>query len=289
MEEKRKPAWLKVEQPTNLDKIHSLMKSKRLHTVCEEAACPNIGKCWNNNHAAFIIMGNICTRNCAYCNVQTGKPLPLDPSEPMNVAEAVKNMGLFHVVITTVTRDDLPDQGAEHFAKTVEAVRKLSPKTSIEVLCQDFLKNNDDAIILIKSKPDVFNHNIETVSRLFNKARRGANYYNSLRLLEMAKRIDPNMYTKSGMMVGLGETDHEIFNTMDDLLQAKVDFLTIGQYLRPSEHHIPIDRYVTPEEFEKYKKVAEEKGFKLVSSSPFTRSSFFAGEDFIKLQNISNK
>lgn len=288
MQENKKPSWLKVEQPTNLDEVQKLMKSKCLHTVCEEAACPNIGKCWKNNHAAFIIMGNICTRNCAYCNVQTGKPLPLDPNEPKNVAEAVKNMGLHHVVITTVTRDDLPDQGAAHFAETVKEIRALSPKTSIEVLCQDFLRNNDDAIVLINAKPDVFNHNIETVSRLFNKVRRGANYYNSLRLLEMAKKIDPSIFTKSGMMVGLGETDHEIYNTMDDLLQAKVDFLTIGQYLRPSEHHWPIDRYVTPEEFEKYKKVAEDKGFKMVSSSPFTRSSFFAGEDFIKLRNMTN-
>lgn len=282
----KKPEWLKVVQPINTESIQKMISSKSLHTVCEEAACPNIGKCWRNNHAAFIIMGNICTRNCAYCNVKTGKPLPLDENEPQKVAEAVRDMGLQHVVITTVTRDDLEDQGAAHFAKTVEKIREISPNTSIEVLTADFKNKMFAAEILIKSNPDVFNHNIETVSRLYNKVRRGANYYNSLRLLEFAKNSNKSLYTKSGIMVGLGETDHEIYNTMDDLLEAKVDFLTIGQYLQPTKNHWPVDRYVTPEEFEKYKKVAEEKGFKMVSSSPFTRSSFFAGDDFQKLKKV---
>lgn len=282
----KKPEWLKVQQPVNVEFVKNIIASKTLHTVCEEAACPNIGKCWRKNHAAFIIMGNICTRNCAYCNIMTGTPLPLDKKEPLKVAEATRDMKLNHVVITSVTRDDLPDQGAGHFAETIFAIRKLSPNTSIEVLVPDFKKNIKDVDIIVEAKPDVFNHNIETVSRLFNKARRGANYYNSLKLLEYVKNSNPSIFTKSGFMVGLGETDHEIYNLMDDLLYAKVDFITIGQYLRPTKNHIEVDRYVTPELFEKYKKIAEEKGFKMVSSSPFTRSSFFAGDDFKKLKNV---
>lgn len=281
-----KPDWIRVRAPQGgtYSETHAIVKQFKLTTVCEEAGCPNIGECWNKKHATFMIMGEVCTRACAFCNVATGKPDELDKMEPLRIGVAVEKMGLKHVVITSVDRDDLADGGAEHFVKTIEAIRFKSPQTTIEILTPDF-KNKDGAVdIVAQSRPDVFNHNLETVPRLYPTVRPGARYFTSLRLLERAKEVNADIYTKSGLMVGLGETREEIGQVMDDLRAAGVDFLTVGQYLQPSPKHAPVERFWTPEEFESLEKMARAKGFLMVSASPLTRSSHHAGEDFAKLQ-----
>jgi lipoic acid synthetase len=260
------------------------MRDNNLVTVCEEASCPNIGECWSKKHATMMIMGETCTRACSFCNVSTGKPLALDPFEPFNVAKAVQTMGLRHVVVTSVDRDDLADGGAGHIADTILAIRDASPGTTIEVLTPDFLRKSESYKKVVDAKPDVFNHNLETVPRLYTEVRPGARYFHSLRLLDDVKTIDPSSFTKSGIMVGLGESKEEVFQVMDDLRSANVDFLTIGQYLQPTPKHHHIDRFVTPEEFKEYQSMAYGKGFLLVSSSPLTRSSYHADEDFARLK-----
>ena len=282
----RKPEWIRVKAPVSKGyaATRDIVRSKNLHTVCEEAACPNIGECWDKKHATMMIMGDTCTRACAFCNVKTGMPSPLDSDEPANVAEAVAEMGLNHVVITSVDRDDLEDGGGEHFAAVVRAIRARAPGTTIEILTPDFLRKDGAAEVVIDSKPDVFNHNLETVPRLYLSIRPGARYFHSMRLLEKVKERDPQMFTKSGIMVGLGETREEVMQVMDDMRSAGVDFITIGQYLQPTRKHAPIDRYVHPDEFKSYETLARAKGFLMVSSSPLTRSSHHAGEDFAKLQ-----
>ena len=282
----RKPSWIRVKAPTSAGfaATREIVRSKNLHTVCEEAACPNIGECWSKKHATMMIMGDTCTRACAFCNVKTGLPAPLDPNEPTNVADAVTEMGLNHVVITSVDRDDLTDGGGQHFADVIEAIRKRSPSTTIEILTPDFLRKEGAAEIVIDARPDVFNHNLETVPRLYLSIRPGARYYHSLRLLERVKERDPHMFTKSGIMVGLGESREEVMQVMDDMRSAGIDFITIGQYLQPTRKHAAIDRFVTPDEFKSYETIARAKGFLMVSSSPLTRSSHHAGEDFAKLQ-----
>ncbi len=282
----RKPEWIRVKAPVSKGyaATREIVRSKNLHTVCEEAACPNIGECWDKKHATMMIMGDTCTRACAFCNVKTGMPLPLDIDEPQNVADAVAEMGLNHVVITSVDRDDLEDGGADHFAKVVKAIRARAPGTTIEILTPDFLRKAGAAEIVIDSKPDVFNHNLETVPRLYLSIRPGARYYHSMRLLEKVKERDPTMFTKSGIMVGLGETREEVMQVMDDMRSAGVDFITIGQYLQPTRKHAAIDRFVHPDEFKSYETLARAKGFLMVSSSPLTRSSHHAGEDFARLQ-----
>lgn len=282
----RKPDWIRVKAPVSkgYSATQEIVRSKNLHTVCEEAACPNIGECWDKKHATMMIMGDTCTRACAFCNVKTGMPAPLDINEPKNVAEAVAEMGLNHVVITSVDRDDLEDGGGDHFAKVVKAIRARAPGTTIEILTPDFLRKDGAAEIVIDSKPDVFNHNLETVPRLYLSIRPGARYYHSMRLLEKVKERDPTMFTKSGIMVGLGETREEVMQVMDDMRSAGVDFITIGQYLQPTRKHAPIDRFVHPDEFKSYETLARAKGFLMVSSSPLTRSSHHAGEDFARLQ-----
>ncbi|MEZ5893628.1 MAG: lipoyl synthase [Parvularculaceae bacterium] len=282
----RKPDWIRVKAPVSRGyaATREIVRSKNLHTVCEEAACPNIGECWDKKHATMMIMGDTCTRACAFCNVKTGLPAALDPMEPENVGAAVAEMGLSHVVITSVDRDDLEDGGAEHFAKVVRAIRAATPATTIEILTPDFLRKDGAAEIVIDSKPDVFNHNLETVPRLYLTIRPGARYYHSMRLLEKVKERDPTMFTKSGIMVGLGETREEVMQVMDDMRSAGVDFITIGQYLQPTRKHAPIDRFVHPDEFKSYETLARAKGFLMVSSSPLTRSSHHAGEDFARLQ-----
>ena len=284
----RKPDWIRVKAPVSkgYHKTREIVRAKNLHTVCEEAACPNIGECWDNKHATMMIMGDTCTRACAFCNVKTGLPGPLDPDEPMHVGQAVAEMGLLHVVITSVDRDDLADGGAEHFAAVIAAIRQHAPKTTIEVLTPDFLRKNGAAAIVIDAKPDVFNHNLETVPRLYLKIRPGARYYHSLRLLEHVKERDANAFTKSGIMVGLGETREEVMQVMDDMRIAGVDFITIGQYLQPTQKHAAIDRFVEPAEFKAYETMARSKGFLMVSSSPLTRSSHHAGEDFARLKAV---
>ncbi len=281
-----KPDWLRVKAPTSAGYIQTkeIIKKNKLVTVCEEAACPNIGECWAQKHATVMIMGAICTRACAFCNVETGKPNLLDPHEPENLGKAVKDLGLSHIVITSVDRDDLEDGGAQHFAECILRIRKAAPKTTIEILTPDFLKKEGALEIVVAARPDVFNHNIETVPSLYLKIRPGARYFHSLNLLHNIKKINPSIFTKSGLMVGLGEKPEEVYQLMDDLRSADVDFLTIGQYLQPTQKHAPIDRYVTPEEFESYKKMAYAKGFLMVSSSPLTRSSHHAGDDFVKLR-----
>jgi len=282
----RKPEWIRVKAPTSAEyqKTRALMRGLKLTTVCEEAACPNIGECWAKRHATFMIMGEICTRACAFCNVATGKPAPLDADEPRRVGEAVAELGLEHVVVTSVDRDDLPDGGAAHFAETIVAIRAASPMTTIEILTPDF-KNRPHAIgIVLDNPPDVFNHNLETVPRLYASIRPGARYFTSLQLLARVKEADPAMFTKSGIMVGLGEGREEVLQVMDDLRAADVDFLTIGQYLQPTVKHAPVDRFVTPDEFASYAAAARAKGFLMVSASPLTRSSYHAGEDFIRLR-----
>ena len=283
---KRKPAWIRVKAPTGpgYRETREIVRENNLRTVCEEAACPNIGECWAKRHATMMIMGGICTRACSFCNVATGKPGALDPFEPTNVARAVADLGLEHVVITSVDRDDLTDGGAAHFAETIRAIRQASPETTVEILTPDFLRKDDALEVVAAAKPDVFNHNLETVPRLYLSVRPGARYFASLRLLDRVKRIDPSIFTKSGIMVGLGEGRDEVLQVMDDMRAADVDFLTIGQYLQPTPKHHVIDRFVTPEEFDSYKTHAFAKGFLMASSSPLTRSSYHAGDDFQRLR-----
>jgi lipoic acid synthetase len=288
-----KPKWLRVRAAGSPGYVHTrtIVRAHNLHTVCEEAACPNIGECWQKRHATMMIMGGVCTRACAFCNVATGLPSGLDADEPRRVAEAVAHLGLEHIVVTSVDRDDLDDGGARHFAETIGAIRKTSPETTIEVLTPDFLRKDAAGAIetVIAARPDVFNHNLETVPGLYLRIRPGARYFHSLRLLQRAKEIDPQIFTKSGIMVGLGETREEILQVMDDLRSADVDFLTIGQYLQPTRKHAEIDRYVPPEEFEALAQAARAKGFLLVAASPFTRSSYHAGDDFRRLRTARNR
>ena len=282
----RKPAWIRVKAPTHpiYHETRALLRQNRLVTVCEEAACPNIGECWSQRHATMMIMGDTCTRACAFCNVRTGQPLALDNDEPARVADAVAKLGLKHVVITSVDRDDLPDGGAGHFAATIRALRSAAPGTTIEVLTPDFLRKPGAMETVADARPDVFNHNLETVPRLYPTIRPGARYYQSLRLLDSVKQRGPDIFTKSGMMVGLGESRSEITQVMDDLRIAGVDFLTIGQYLQPTVKHAAVDRFVTPEEFADYATLARAKGFLLVSATPLTRSSYHADADFAALR-----
>jgi lipoyl synthase len=282
----RKPSWIRVKAPVSAEynETRELMRGLKLHTVCEEAACPNIGECWKHKHATFMILGAICTRGCAFCNVETGKPLALDPHEPENVADATAQMKLAHVVVTSVDRDDLDDGGADHFAQTIRAIRERSPGTTIEVLTPDFMRKPGAMEQVVRAKPDVFNHNLETVPRLYPGIRPGARYFTSLALLAKVKELDPTIFTKSGIMVGLGETKEEVGQVMDDMRAADIDFITIGQYLQPTTKHVAVDRFVTPEEFEGYTKLARAKGFLMVSASPLTRSSHHAGADFQKLK-----
>ena len=282
----RKPAWIRVKEPVSRE-YHdtlTLMRGLKLHTVCEEAACPNIGECWKHRHATFMILGAICTRACAFCNVATGRPDGVDPDEPEHVAEATAALGLLHVVVTSVDRDDLPDGGAGQFARTIRRLREVSPGTTIEVLTPDFMRKPGALEVVIEAGPDVFNHNLETVPRLYPGIRPGARYFTSLALLARARELAPTVFTKSGLMVGLGESREEIGQVMDDLRAADVDFLTIGQYLQPTPKHAAVDRFVTPEEFSGYATQARGKGFHMVSASPLTRSSYHAGDDFVRLR-----
>lgn len=283
----RKPAWIRVKAPTHpiYHETRALMRDHGLVTVCEEAACPNIGECWSQRHATMMIMGDTCTRACAFCNVRTGLPAALDAGEPNRVADAVAKLGLKHVVITSVDRDDLDDGGAGHFAAVIRAIRAATPGTTIEVLTPDFLRKPGAIEVVIEARPDVFNHNLETVPRLYPAIRPGARYFASLRLLDSAKALDPTVFTKSGLMVGLGEAKSEILQVMDDLRSASVDFLTIGQYLQPTVKHAAIDRFVTPDEFNDYAAAARGKGFLLVSATPLTRSSYHADADFAALRD----
>ncbi len=283
---RRKPPWIRVRAPTSpvYHETRAIMRDLGLVTVCEEAACPNIGECWSKRHATMMILGSVCTRACAFCNVATGLPDLLDPHEPERVAEAVARLGLRHVVITSVDRDDLDDGGAGHFARVIMSIRAATPDTTIEVLTPDFLRKDGAVETVVDARPDVYNHNLETVPRLYPEVRPGARYFHSLRLLDQVKRLDPGMFTKSGMMVGLGESKEEVSQVMDDLRSAQVDFLTIGQYLQPTPKHHPIDRFVTPDEFKTYETGASGKGFLLVSASPLTRSSYHADSDFDRLR-----
>ncbi len=282
----RKPAWIRVKAPGSAAwaETKAIVKNHRLVTVCEEAGCPNIGECWAKKHATFMIMGDICTRACAFCNVATGLPQPLDASEPARIGEAVAELGLAHVVITSVDRDDLADSGADHFVKVVTAIRASSPKTTIEVLTPDFLRKNGALEKVVAAKPDVFNHNLETVPGKYLTVRPGARYFHSVRLLQKVKELDAEIFTKSGIMLGFGEERHEVLQLMDDLRSAEVDFLTMGQYLQPTRKHHPVVSFVPPDEFDAYASVARTKGFLLVSASPLTRSSHHAGEDFARLK-----
>jgi len=287
----RKPSWIRVKAPSSpiYFETQKLMREKKLVTVCEEAACPNIGECWSQRHATMMIMGGICTRACSFCNVSTGVPQPLDATEPQRVAEAVATLGLRHVMITSVDRDDVADGGARHFAAVIGAIRNAAPGTTIEILTPDFLRKPGAVEIVVAASPDVFNHNLETVPRLYPSIRPGARYYQSLRLLDTVKQLDPAIFTKSGLMVGLGEARPEIGQVMDDLRIADVDFLTIGQYLQPSVKHAAVDRFVTPDEFEEYAVVARAKGFLQVSATPLTRSSYHADADFAALREARAK
>jgi lipoyl synthase len=282
----RRPDWIRVKAPVSGGYIETrnIVRANGLHTVCEEAACPNIGECWEKKHATFMIMGDTCTRACAFCNVKTGLPGALDPAEPEHVAEATFKLGLAHVVITSVDRDDLDDGGARHFAAVIRAIRARCPKTTIEVLTPDFLRKAGAAEIVVAAKPDVFNHNLETVPAKYLSVRPGARYFASIRLLQQVKELDPLMFTKSGIMVGLGEERTEVLQVMDDLRAADVDFLTVGQYLQPSPKHHPVKRFVPPEEFKAMATIAYGKGFAMVSASPLTRSSHHAGDDFARLK-----
>jgi lipoic acid synthetase len=282
----RKPDWIRVRAPTSPEyhATRDIMRGLNLTTVCEEAACPNIGECWAKRHATFMIMGEVCTRACAFCNVATGKPGSLDTDEPRRVGDAIAKLGLKHVVVTSVDRDDLDDGGARHFVETIAAIRAATPNTTIEILTPDF-KNKPQAVeAILKNPPDVYNHNLETVPRLYAAIRPGARYFTSLQLLARVKECDPSMFTKSGIMVGLGETREEVLQVMDDLRAADVDFLTIGQYLQPTVKHAAVDRFVTPDEFKSYAAAARAKGFLMVSASPLTRSSYHAGDDFVRLR-----
>ena len=281
-----KPSWIRVKAPGSqaYNETRKIVKENNLVTVCEEAGCPNIGECWEKKHATMMIMGEICTRACAFCNVRTGIPDVLDANEPENVAIAVKKLGLLHVVITSVDRDDLSDGGAEHFARVIRAIREHSPITTIEILTPDFLRKEGALEVVVAAKPDVFNHNLETVPSKYLTVRPGARYFHSLRLLQRVKELDPEIFTKSGIMVGFGEGRNEVLQLMDDLRSADVDFITIGQYLQPTPRHHELVQYVTPEEFKAYETIAYTKGFLMVSSSPLTRSSHHAGEDFARLK-----
>ena len=283
----RKPDWIRVKAPTGeaFAKTRALMRSKSLTTVCEEAACPNIGECWTKKHATVMILGDTCTRACAFCNVKTGMPRAVDPMEPQNVADAAAQMGLSHIVVTSVDRDDLPDGGATQFVKVIEAIRRSNPTTTIEILTPDFRNKHEAAVeAIVAARPDVYNHNLETVPRLYPTIRPGARYYASLRLLESVKRMDPSIFTKSGVMLGLGEERLEVHQVMDDMRSAGIDFLTMGQYLQPTPRHAKVRDFVTPAAFDAYAAIARAKGFLLVASSPLTRSSYHAGDDFAKLR-----
>lgn len=282
----RKPAWIRVKAPTSAayHDTRRLLREKRLHTVCEEAACPNIGECWTHKHATVMILGDTCTRACAFCNVKTGMPQAVDTNEPRHLAEVVVTMGLEHVVITSVDRDDLPDGGAFQFVRCIEAIRAASPATTIEILTPDFLRKPGALEAVVAARPDVYNHNLETVPRLYRTVRPGARYFHSLRLLDRVKELDPSVFTKSGIMVGLGEEKREVLQVMDDMRSADIDFLTIGQYLQPTPRHHVVERFVDPDEFEGYARSARAKGFLMVSASPLTRSSYHAGADFERLR-----
>ena len=288
---KRKPPWIRVRAPSSAGyhATRKLMRAKNLHTVCEEAACPNIGECWSEGHATVMILGDTCTRACTFCNVKTGLPRTVDQDEPVHLAEALSELGLRHIVITSVDRDDLSDGGASQFVRSIEEIRKTSPETTIEILTPDFLRKPFEAVgSIVDAGPDVYNHNLETVPRLYRSVRPGARYFHSLRLLDRVKARDPRVFTKSGIMVGLGEEKREVYQVMDDMRSAGVDFLTIGQYLQPTPRHHAVERYVEPSEFEDYARMARAKGFLMVSASPLTRSSYLAGDDFAKLQAARN-
>ena len=284
----KKPDWIRVKAPTSkgYHETAKIMREHKLATVCEEAGCPNVGECWSQGHATMMIMGEVCTRACTFCNIATGKPPEaLDAFEPGRVADAVKKLGLNHVVITSVDRDDIDDGGAEHFAMTIRAIRRQAPGTTIEILTPDFIRSVPGSLEkVVEAKPDVFNHNLETVPGLYPEVRPGARYFHSLRLLQQVKELDPSMFTKSGIMVGLGEDRQAVHAVMDDMRAADIDFLTIGQYLQPTPKHHRVDRFVTPEEFASYEKAAYGKGFLMVSASPLTRSSYHAGDDFARLR-----
>ena len=288
---KKKPIWIrtKITNTQNYFKTKEIIDKKKLHTVCQEASCPNISECWSKRHATFMIMGDICTRACSFCNVKTGKPTFLDPLEPSKIALATKELNLNHVVITSVDRDDLEDGGANHFSKVILETRKMNKKTTIEVLTPDFLRKGKSYKVVVDANPDVFNHNIETVPSLYRSVRPGSRYFASVSLLKSIKEINKTIFTKSGIMLGLGETRDEVLQVMDDLLSANVDFLTIGQYLQPSVKHYPLERYVHPNEFKEFKEIALSKGFLIVSSSPLTRSSYHADEDFAEMKKLREK
>ncbi|MGB7828421.1 MAG: lipoyl synthase [Pseudolabrys sp.] len=281
-----KPDWIRVKAPVSPGYFatQKLMRENGLHTVCEEAGCPNIGECWEKKHATFMIMGDTCTRACAFCNVKTGLPGALDPNEPARVADATAKLGLAHIVVTSVDRDDLADGGAGHFAETIRAIRARCPQTTIEVLTPDFLRKDGALEAVVEARPDVFNHNLETVPSLYLTVRPGARYFHSLRLLQRVKELDPTMFTKSGIMVGLGEERNEVLQVMDDLRSAQVDFLTVGQYLQPTRKHHEVKRFVPPDEFKSVEAIAYSKGFPMVAASPLTRSSHHAGDDFARLK-----
>ena len=288
---KRKPHWIKTKivDTKNYFKTKEIINIKKLHTVCQEASCPNISECWSKRHATFMIMGDTCTRACTFCNVKTGRPTFLDPLEPLKIAQATKELDLKHVVITSVDRDDLEDGGAEHFSKVILKTRKINKKTTIEVLTPDFLRKGESYKKVVSANPDVFNHNIETVPSLYKSIRPGSKYFASINLLKSVKKINKTIFTKSGIMLGLGETKNEVLQVMDDLLSANVDFLTIGQYLQPSVKHYPLKCYVHPDEFQELKEIALSKGFLIVASSPLTRSSYHADEDFYKMKKLREK
>lgn len=282
----RKPSWIRVKAPVSkgYHETRRLVREKKLHTVCEEAACPNIGECWEQKHATVMILGDTCTRACAFCNVKTGMPGAVDPDEPAHLAELVHSLGLKHVVITSVDRDDLMDGGASQFVRSIEAIRELGTATTVEILTPDFLRKPAALEAVVAARPDVFNHNLETVPRLYRTVRPGARYFHSLRLLQRVKELDPSIFTKSGIMVGLGEERREVHQVMDDMRSADIDFLTIGQYLQPTRRHHKVERFVDLAEFDGYAKMARVKGFLMVSASPLTRSSYLAGDDFARLQ-----
>lgn len=282
----KKPDWIRVRAPVSpvYQETRDIIRKQKLNTVCEEASCPNIGECWSQKHATVMILGSVCTRACRFCNIATGTPDKLDPHEPERVAAAMSELGLKHVVVTSVDRDDLPDGGAGHFAKTIRYIRIYSPGTTIEVLTPDFLRKAGAMEKVVEAEPDVYNHNLETVPRLYSSVRPGARYFHSLKLLDKVKELNPRIFTKSGIMVGLGEEKKEVYQVMNDLRAANVDFMTIGQYLQPSPKHHPLMRFVPPDEFEEYKRMAKGKGFLMISSSPLTRSSYHAGEDFKTLR-----
>ena len=288
---KKKPVWIrtKITDTQNYFKTKEIINKKKLHTVCQEASCPNISECWSKRHATFMIMGDTCTRACSFCNVKTGKPDFLDPLEPSKIALATKELNLKHIVITSVDRDDLKDGGANHFSKVIKQTRKINKKTTIEVLTPDFLRKGESYKIVVDANPDVFNHNIETVPRLYRKVRPGSRYFASVDLLKSVKKMNKKIFTKSGIMLGLGETKDEVLQVMDDLLSANVDFLTIGQYLQPTVKHYPLVRYVHPDEFQQLKELALSKGFLIVASSPLTRSSYHADEDFAQMKKLRER